>query len=224
MCGAGCRVPAAIVNFFQPNLNASLLTMSVRPRERLRRRARGSCGIDRFRARAAFALARVVVRRPRHRDAARCARSLPTAATPRWRGVSPARPFSSASSAPLLAFVSQILLARWMGGFEFGIYIYAWTWVLLIGGMVDLGLGSAAQRFIPEYTEHKHFALLRGFLRGSRWLALIIATTVAARWRRRRHAAGAASRLRDDRSALPVLCRAADVRPWPGAERHRALL
>jgi hypothetical protein len=51
-----------------------------------------------------------------------------------------------------LTFVSQILLARWMGGYEFGIYIYGWTWVLLIGGMVDLGLGSAAQRFIPQYT------------------------------------------------------------------------
>ena len=74
-----------------------------------------------------------------------------------------------------------------MGGFEFGIYIYAWTWVLLIGGMVDLGLGSAAQRFIPEYTEHKHFALLRGFLGGSRWLALVISSTIAARRRARRH-------------------------------------
>ena len=79
----------------------------------------------------------------------------------------------------LLAFGSQVLLARWMGGFEFGIYIYAWTWVLLIGGMVDLGLGSAAQRFIPEYTERKHFAMLRGFLGGSRWLALVISSTIA---------------------------------------------
>jgi O-antigen/teichoic acid export membrane protein len=82
--------------------------------------------------------------------------------------------------AAVIAFVSQILLARWMGGFEFGIYIYAWTWVLLIGGMVDLGLGSASQRFIPEYTEHKQFALLRGFIRGSRWLALAIGLAVSA--------------------------------------------
>ena len=79
-----------------------------------------------------------------------------------------------------LTFVSQILLARWMGGFEFGIYIYGWTWVLLIGGMVDLGLGSAAQRFIPEYTEQKSFALLRGFLGGSRWLALLFGTIAGA--------------------------------------------
>ncbi len=80
----------------------------------------------------------------------------------------------------LIALISQILLARWMGRFEFGIYIYAWTWVLLLGGMVDLGLGSATQRFIPEYTEHKQFALLRGFLLGSRWLAAIIATAIAS--------------------------------------------
>src|SRR5580658_7057449 len=79
-----------------------------------------------------------------------------------------------------IAFISQILLARWMGVFEFGVYVYTWTWVLLIGGMVDLGLGSAAQRFIPEYTEHGKFALLRGYLRGSRWLATVIATAIAA--------------------------------------------
>ena len=50
----------------------------------------------------------------------------------------------------LLALVSQVLLARWMGSFEFGIYIYVWTWVLMIGALSDLGLSSAAKRFIPE--------------------------------------------------------------------------
>jgi O-antigen/teichoic acid export membrane protein len=80
----------------------------------------------------------------------------------------------------LVAFLSQIVLARWLGGFQFGVYVYAWTWVLLLGGMVDLGLGSAAQRFIPEYIELKQFALLRGFLRGSRWLASLLATLIAA--------------------------------------------
>ena len=28
----------------------------------------------------------------------------------------------------LLAYGSQVLFARWMGGFEFGIYVYVWTW------------------------------------------------------------------------------------------------
>jgi O-antigen/teichoic acid export membrane protein len=74
----------------------------------------------------------------------------------------------------LIAFISQILLARWMGGFEFGVFVYAATWLLLIGGMVDFGLGSASQRLIPEYGERGQLAMLRGFLGGARWLALAI--------------------------------------------------
>ena len=77
-----------------------------------------------------------------------------------------------------LALASQVLLARWMGSFEFGIYIYVWTWVLMIGALSDVGLSSAARRFIPEYTEHKSFDRLRGFLAGSRWLAFVIATGI----------------------------------------------
>ncbi len=55
----------------------------------------------------------------------------------------------------MLALASQVLLARWMGSFQFGIYIYVWTWVLMIGALSDVGLSSAARRFIPEYTELK---------------------------------------------------------------------
>lgn len=78
----------------------------------------------------------------------------------------------------LLALVSQVLLARWMGSFEFGIYIYVWTWVLMIGALSDVGLSSAARRFIPEYTEGKSSDRLRGFLSGSRWLAFTVATGI----------------------------------------------
>jgi len=77
-----------------------------------------------------------------------------------------------------LALLSQVLLARWMGSFEFGIYIYAWTWVLMIGALSDLGLSSAARRFIPEYIEFKALDRLRGFLSGSRWLAVGVATAI----------------------------------------------
>jgi O-antigen/teichoic acid export membrane protein len=79
----------------------------------------------------------------------------------------------------MLAYLSQVLLARWMGGFEFGIYVYVWTWVLLIGQSLDLGLGTAAQRFIPEYRERGAFDLLRGFLFGSRLVTVAIATLIA---------------------------------------------
>jgi O-antigen/teichoic acid export membrane protein len=80
----------------------------------------------------------------------------------------------------LLAYGSQVLFARWMGSFEFGIYVYVWTWVLLIGQALDLGLATAAQRFIPEYREHKRFDHLRGYLFGSRFVAVGVAMLVAA--------------------------------------------
>ena len=80
----------------------------------------------------------------------------------------------------LLALASQVLLARWMGSFEFGIYIYVWTWVLMIGALSDFGLSSAARRFIPEYTELKSLDRLRGFLTGSRCLAFGLASAIGA--------------------------------------------
>jgi O-antigen/teichoic acid export membrane protein len=80
----------------------------------------------------------------------------------------------------ILAYGSQVLFARWMGTFEFGIYVYVWTWVLLIGQSLDLGLATAAQRFIPEYREQGHFARLRGYIFSSRWLAVSVAIVVAA--------------------------------------------
>jgi O-antigen/teichoic acid export membrane protein len=48
----------------------------------------------------------------------------------------------------------------------------------MIGALSDMGLSSAARRFVPEYTESKAFDKLRGFLSGSRWLAFAIATAI----------------------------------------------
>src|SRR4029079_14790159 len=39
-----------------------------------------------------------------------------------------------------LAYLSQILLARWMTGSDYGVYVYVWTWVLLLGSMMDFGI------------------------------------------------------------------------------------
>lgn len=78
-----------------------------------------------------------------------------------------------------LVYLTQVLLARWMGSFEFGVYVYVWTWVLLLGSVIDFGLASSCQRFIPEYTGLKQFDLLRGFNTGSRWIVLGLATAWA---------------------------------------------
>lgn len=78
-----------------------------------------------------------------------------------------------------IMFFSQVLLARWMGGSEFGTYVYVWTWLLLIGDIVHLGIPLTAQRYVPEYTQGRAFDLLRGYLSGSRWLTFGVGTVIA---------------------------------------------
>jgi len=78
-----------------------------------------------------------------------------------------------------MAYASQILLARWMGGADYGVYVYVWTWVLLLGSMMDLGLASSAQKIIPEYRTRGETALLRGFLSGSRWMSFAVSALTA---------------------------------------------
>jgi O-antigen/teichoic acid export membrane protein len=79
-----------------------------------------------------------------------------------------------------LAYLSQILLARWMGGSDYGVYVYVWTWVLLLGSMMDFGISASAQKIIPEYRTRGEHALLRGFLSGSRWMTFAVSTIIAA--------------------------------------------
>jgi len=82
-------------------------------------------------------------------------------------------------AAAALAYLSQIALARWMGTHDFGVYVYVWTWALLIGNVADAGLANAAQRFIPEYSAHNNVAALRGYITGSRRLSFGIAVVLA---------------------------------------------
>jgi O-antigen/teichoic acid export membrane protein len=78
-----------------------------------------------------------------------------------------------------LAYLSQILLARWMGGSDYGVYVYVWTWVLLLGSMMDFGISASAQKIIPEYRAAGEHALLRGFLSGSRWMTFVVSSMVS---------------------------------------------
>lgn len=79
----------------------------------------------------------------------------------------------------VVVFLSQILFARWMGSVEFGIYVYVWTWLLLIGDVIHLGLPMIAQNHIPRYTQRGALDDLRGFLIGSRRMVFGLGTVAA---------------------------------------------
>src|ERR1700682_2096012 len=78
-----------------------------------------------------------------------------------------------------LAYLSQILLARWMGGSDYGVYVYVWTWVLLLGSMMDFGISVSAQKIIPEYRAGGEHALLRGFFSARRWMHFVVSAVVS---------------------------------------------
>jgi O-antigen/teichoic acid export membrane protein len=78
-----------------------------------------------------------------------------------------------------MAYGSQILLARWMGSSEYGIFVYVWTWVLLIGALLDFGIAISAQKLIPEYRARGQMDHLRGFLSGSLWLTGLASSVIA---------------------------------------------
>ena len=78
-----------------------------------------------------------------------------------------------------IAYFSQVLLARWMGSFEYGIYIFVWVWVLILGGLAPLGLSTSSIRFVPEYRETGRFDLLRGLMQRARFIPLLASTLLA---------------------------------------------
>ncbi|MDA7947979.1 MAG: lipopolysaccharide biosynthesis protein [Hyphomicrobiaceae bacterium] len=78
-----------------------------------------------------------------------------------------------------IAYLSQILLARWMGSFEYGVFVFVWVWVLILGGLTTLGLSAASMRYVAEYRETGEHALLRGLLRRSRAIAFAASTLLA---------------------------------------------
>ncbi len=78
-----------------------------------------------------------------------------------------------------IAFVSQVLLARWMGGFEYGIFVLVWTTMVIAGNISCFGFHTSVIRFIPEYREKRMWSELRGILLTSRLLVLVASTVIA---------------------------------------------
>jgi O-antigen/teichoic acid export membrane protein len=79
----------------------------------------------------------------------------------------------------VIAFVSQVLLARWMGSFEYGIFVLVWTTMVIVGNLACLGFHTSVIRFIPEYREKGMIAELRGILITSRLFVLAASTLIA---------------------------------------------
>ena len=86
------------------------------------------------------------------------------------------------ASGGALLFVSQLLLASWMGAENFGIYSFAWACVAILGTLAGLGMPGTSVRFIAKYGAEGDPSRLRGLLRFCRantLLAAMITTSIA---------------------------------------------
>jgi O-antigen/teichoic acid export membrane protein len=79
-----------------------------------------------------------------------------------------------------IAFISQVFLARWMGSFEYGIFVLVWVTMVIAGNISCLGFHTSVIRFIPEYREKGMLDELRGILVVSRLFVLVASTVIAA--------------------------------------------
>jgi len=77
-------------------------------------------------------------------------------------------------------FVAQVLLARWMGASELGIYALAFSWCILLATLSTGGFRLAAIRFIGEGLVRDGSGYIRGFVQRSRQFVMIVSTAVAA--------------------------------------------
>lgn len=78
-----------------------------------------------------------------------------------------------------ILYLSNVLLARWMGIFEYGIYSYTWVLVMILGLISPLGLNVAVLRYLPDYKVNAKWHRMNGMIKGSRTIVLAISLLIA---------------------------------------------
>ena len=79
-----------------------------------------------------------------------------------------------------IAFLSQVVLARCLGAFEYGIYVFVWTTAIIVGTLACLGFDIAVIRFLPKYRAAGAHAEIQGLTVAARLTALIGAIFIGA--------------------------------------------
>lgn len=76
-------------------------------------------------------------------------------------------------------FLTQLLLARWMGAAELGSYILAFSWLTLLSAVPIAGYTAAAVRFIGQGLATEQHGYARGYIRHAFAIALFASTGMA---------------------------------------------
>lgn len=78
-----------------------------------------------------------------------------------------------------IAFISQIILARLMGEFEYGLFAFVWVLVILFGNLSCLGFHTTVIRFLPGYRLEDAHDKIMGLTSTARVFAMLSASALA---------------------------------------------
>ena len=76
-------------------------------------------------------------------------------------------------------YFSHVVLARWLGTREFGIYTYVWTWVVILGSISTLGFSMVMVKHLPSYFKHGKFGEFFGLMVLGRAFSFVLAVVIA---------------------------------------------
>lgn len=74
-------------------------------------------------------------------------------------------------------YIFNVLLARWMGVNDYGVFQFAYTICFVLALIAGFGVSGAVLRFIPEYTVKEDWSHLRGILQTS-WIQTLIISVI----------------------------------------------
>ena len=75
-------------------------------------------------------------------------------------------------------YISHIILARWLGSDQFGVYTYVWTWVIIFGSVSTLGFSMVMVKELPTYFKRSQFAEYLGLIYFGRIFSFILAVLI----------------------------------------------
>ncbi len=79
----------------------------------------------------------------------------------------------------VLVFLVQVFLARAMSMDDYGSYITAWTWLVMLGAFMPLGFSESAVRFVPRYRARGRHGSAAAFWRFGLRVVLLMSLLVA---------------------------------------------
>lgn len=68
-------------------------------------------------------------------------------------------------------YFTQVVIARWLGPADLGVYVYAFSWLVMLAIITGIGFPAACYRFIGHALAHEKPNLIAGYIRrSSQWV------------------------------------------------------